>query len=232
MAGRANDGRRRPADPAAAKPTTTPKKTAKVKTPRRGAPALASNVAALRALAHPTRLRLVELFAEAPRTTKQVADLLGQPPTRLYHHVNLLERAGLLRLRETRANRGAVEKWYEAGPRWSSAASANVPDESGGTAGLALTLLDQSRCELAAALAPGAAEPPLIVRVVAVGAAKRDEVRRRLHALLDELQPARDVPAPRRPSADIERWSLTIAFAPVAPPTPARRPRNSGRERA
>ena len=37
----------------------------------------------------------MELFAEAPRTTKQVAELLGEPPTRLYHHVAALERAGL-----------------------------------------------------------------------------------------------------------------------------------------
>src|SRR5215831_19283708 len=79
-----------------------------------GAPVLTAGAAELRALAHPLRLRLVELFAEAPRTTKQIADLLGEPPTRLYHHVAALERAGLLRLKETRQNRGTVEKWYEA----------------------------------------------------------------------------------------------------------------------
>src|SRR5438093_1274547 len=80
------------------------------RTRRLGAPLLRANVAQLRALAHPLRLRLFELFAETPRTTMQVAELLGQPPTRLYHHVNALERAGLLKLRETRQIRGAVEK--------------------------------------------------------------------------------------------------------------------------
>ena len=79
-----------------------------------GAPHLQATVAELRALAHPLRLRVLEVFAEAPRTTKQVADLLGEPPTRLYHHVAALERAGLLRLTETRKNRGTTEKWYEA----------------------------------------------------------------------------------------------------------------------
>src|SRR5678816_2149466 len=79
-----------------------------------GAPPLQASVSDLRALAHPLRLRILELFAEAPRTTKQVAELLGQPPTRLYHHVAALERAGLLVLKETRQNRGVVEKWYEA----------------------------------------------------------------------------------------------------------------------
>src|SRR4051812_31234534 len=77
-----------------------------------GAPSLRRTGSDLRALAHPLPLRLMELFAESPKTTKQVADLLGEPPTRLYHHVAALERAGLLVLKETRQNRGAVEKWY------------------------------------------------------------------------------------------------------------------------
>src|SRR5437763_15673776 len=60
----------------------------------------------VRALSHPLRLRLLELFAERPRTTKQAAEVLGEAPTRLYHHVAALEKAGLVRLRETRRKRG------------------------------------------------------------------------------------------------------------------------------
>src|SRR5262245_21298058 len=67
----------------------------------------------LRALAHPLRLRLLEHFAQGPTTTMQVAAKMGEPPTRLYHHVNALERAGLLKLRSTRPNRGTTEKYYE-----------------------------------------------------------------------------------------------------------------------
>lgn len=210
---------------------------------RRGAPPLHPGVAQLRALAHPLRLRLVELFAEAPRTTKQVADLLGEPPTRLYHHVNALEQAGLLRLRETRANRGAVEKWYEASATmWSTgagptarragskAAKAAKASSASSTTGLALTLLDQARHELTASLralpssSPAAAadDAPLLVRLVAVGAAKRDEVRRRVLALLHELREAAgDAPDAGRRTHDAaaaERWALTLAFAPVTSP--------------
>ena len=71
----------------------------------------------IRVLAHPLRMRLFELFAEAPRTTKQAAEVLELPPTRLYHHVAALERVGLVRLRETRRNRGTVEKHYEVTTR-------------------------------------------------------------------------------------------------------------------
>src|SRR5262252_6431354 len=68
----------------------------------------------LRALAHPLRLRLLEEFAGGPpRTTMQVAASLGEPPTRLYHHVNALERAGILKLAHTRQVRGTTEKYFE-----------------------------------------------------------------------------------------------------------------------
>src|SRR5262245_5587359 len=67
----------------------------------------------LRALAHPLRLRLLEEFAGSPRTTMQVASAMGEPPTRLYHHVNALERAGILKLARTRQVRGTTEKYYE-----------------------------------------------------------------------------------------------------------------------
>jgi DNA-binding transcriptional ArsR family regulator len=68
----------------------------------------------LKAIADPLRQRLLEQFAKRPATTKQVADLLGLKPTRLYHHVAKLERAGLIRLVETRPVRGTTEKYFAA----------------------------------------------------------------------------------------------------------------------
>ena len=68
----------------------------------------------MRALAHPLRLRILEAFAEAPRTTKQVAELLGQPPTRLYHHVDQLLAAGLIRVAREEKRRAVSERYFEA----------------------------------------------------------------------------------------------------------------------
>src|SRR5262245_32807602 len=82
-------------------------------TGRRTGPHGQRELTEMRALAHPLRLRICQALAERPRTTKQVAALLGEPPTRLYHHVHALERAGLLKLRETRQKRGTHEKYYE-----------------------------------------------------------------------------------------------------------------------
>jgi len=178
---------------------------------RGGAPTLRANVAQLRALAHPLRLRIAELFAEGPRTTMQVAELIGQPPTRLYHHVQVLERAGILRLRETRENRGAVEKWYEAAPLQS--AGGRGRRNIGAIRNLALLALEQSRSELISAI--GRSRPkPLVGRLVAVGTpARMRRIRKRLLALVRELR--RDTSGTTGP--DVQRWALTLAFAPTGP---------------
>ena len=68
----------------------------------------------VRALADPLRFRILEALAKAPMTTKQVAQQLGENPTKLYHHVDLLERAGLIALVATRKKRGAEERYYQA----------------------------------------------------------------------------------------------------------------------
>ena len=68
----------------------------------------------LKALSDPLRLRVLEAFSRQPVTTKQVAALLGENATKLYHHVQILEDAGLIRLVKTRKNRGTLEKYYQA----------------------------------------------------------------------------------------------------------------------
>ena len=69
-------------------------------------------LAQVKALADPLRVRIVEALLRAPATTKQLAAALGERATRLYHHVEALERAGLIELVRTRRVRGAVEKYY------------------------------------------------------------------------------------------------------------------------
>ena len=186
-----------------------------------GAPALASNVAELRALAHPLRLRMLELFAEQPRTTKQVAELLGQPPTRLYHHVAALERAGLLVLKETRPNRGVVEKWYEAVARQMSAGGSAAAPRATKSArrAVAMTVLEQTRQEMIAASSGGSTEPVMLVRLIVAGSAEMmPTVRKRLLAAVKDIQKEFQCDEPPGSSTDDhDRWALTMAFAPVWP---------------
>jgi len=89
------------------------------------------NLDQIKVLADPLRIRNLEAFCEE-RTTKQVADLLGEKPTKLYHHVDALERVGLIALSSTRQNRGTVEKYYLARARTFRANSrAFQPKEKG-----------------------------------------------------------------------------------------------------
>ena len=66
----------------------------------------------VRIMAHPLRMKLLEVFSYRVMTTKQAAEELGEKPTRLYHHVNAMERVGLIELVRRRRKRGTVEKYY------------------------------------------------------------------------------------------------------------------------
>lgn len=63
-------------------------------------------------LTHPLRMKLIEAFSHKAMTAKQAAQLLGQKPTKLYHHVDALERVGLIKLVKTQKKRGTLEKYY------------------------------------------------------------------------------------------------------------------------
>lgn len=111
-----------------------------------------SDLEQVKVLANPLRIRLLESFAEE-RTTKQVAELLGEKPTRLYHHVDALERVGLIRLTRTQPNRGTVEKYYLSVARTfrtdSALFSADTTDEDLETLqGVVSTMLNSSANEL------------------------------------------------------------------------------------
>lgn len=69
----------------------------------------------LKALADPLRQRILQALCQEPMTTKQVAQQLGEKPTRLYHHVSTLEQAGLIQIVETRL--GQRERRQEQDPR-------------------------------------------------------------------------------------------------------------------
>lgn len=68
----------------------------------------------LRAVSNELRQLLLASFCGEPITTKQLAKKIAQPPTKLYHHVASLEAAGLIRLVESRPNRGTTEHYYQA----------------------------------------------------------------------------------------------------------------------
>ncbi len=72
----------------------------------------------LRVISDPLRVRIVELISVTNRngqlcTVKQLASKLDMPPTKLYYHINLLEKHGLIEIAETEVVSGIVEKRYQ-----------------------------------------------------------------------------------------------------------------------
>jgi DNA-binding transcriptional ArsR family regulator len=175
----------------------------------------------MRALAHPLRLRILELFAEQPRTTKQVAELLGEPPTRLYHHVAALKRAGLLRLTETRKKRGTLERWYEVVARTLATSPRSEKrrrqsKQSAARRAIALTVLEQSRQELVAAMHRSREERPMLVRLVLVAPRERmGALRQRLFQVVRDVQREFAHEEDAESTSEHERWALTMTFTPI-----------------
>ena len=76
-----------------------------------------SDLDTLKAVSTPFRQKLMQLMAEEVRTVKEMARELDMPPSRLYYHVNQLEKHGVIRVVDTRLVSGIVEKRYQLAAR-------------------------------------------------------------------------------------------------------------------
>jgi DNA-binding transcriptional ArsR family regulator len=76
------------------------------------------SVAALKAMADPTRLAILAALMQTRdlpvMSVKELAAELGEPQTKLYRHVRQLEAAGLIRVASTRMVSGILEQRYQA----------------------------------------------------------------------------------------------------------------------
>lgn len=70
------------------------------------------NVAALKMIADPLRLQILRNL-DKPRTVKELAKRLDKTATKLYYHVNQLEKHNIIRVVDTRIVSGIIEKYYQ-----------------------------------------------------------------------------------------------------------------------
>ena len=73
---------------------------------------LITNPDTLRVYFDPMRTRILRTMVAQARTVHEIADELGVPFTRLYYHINMLEKHSLIRVVEVRSLSGAVEEKY------------------------------------------------------------------------------------------------------------------------
>jgi DNA-binding transcriptional ArsR family regulator len=115
------------------------------------------DVATLKAVAEPQRMRVLMLLDEGDLTVKEMAARLGVPPTRLYYHVRILENHGLLRVASTRMVSGIEERRYAA-----TAKSWTISDDllcSPAIGDVLKAMFDLTRVELVLAFAAGGSPP-------------------------------------------------------------------------
>ena len=180
-----------------------------------------ANLQQMKVLADSRRLRILELL-DQERTTKQVAEILGEPPTRLYHHVAALARVGLIRLARTRQSRGALEKYYVAVAKAFSAdprlfTSRRAPQAAAAAQGIATQVLDLTAADLRALLAQG--QDPATLKEQGLltylelrctpGELKR--IRTKLQKLIESATTGGKETREKGPP-----YRLTIAFFPLA----------------
>ena len=175
----------------------------------------------IKVLADPLRIRILESLCQE-RTTKQVAELLGERPTKLYHHVEALERVGLIRLSRTRRNRGTLEKYYLSVAKafradssvFTAEPSRSRKEKKEGTETLqtmVATVFENTAEELRRLIAADTnPEEEGIVSYCEVQANEEDigKLRRRLQRLLKDLQRG-DMDEGDR------RYRFTLAFFPL-----------------
>jgi DNA-binding transcriptional ArsR family regulator len=175
-------------------------------------------------LADPLRIRILEELCEAERTTKQVAQRLGEKPTKLYHHVEALERVGLIRLARTRQNRGTIEKYYisvarqfRADSRIFSAADAGSQAEGDTLQSFIATVFDRTADEMRSLVSQNRGQEGLEEKGVLSYLEIRTDNKhgRQLEARLAKLiKSLEELPEPTKKGGE-RRYRLTIAFYPL-----------------
>jgi len=68
----------------------------------------------LKALAHPTRVRIVAMLSERRASPVEMSEKLGETLGTVAYHVRTLRNLGVIKLVSTRQRRGAIEHIYEA----------------------------------------------------------------------------------------------------------------------
>jgi len=72
------------------------------------------SISQIRAIAEPTRWRMLSLLVVRPMTGSQLARALHIPRTRAHYHLNILREVSLVELQHQQLHGGMVEKYYTA----------------------------------------------------------------------------------------------------------------------
>jgi DNA-binding transcriptional ArsR family regulator len=196
-----------------------------------------SDPATLRIVSHPLRLRILEhlrTHAGEPLPVKEIATALNTSQTKLYYHVNLLVKHGLIHVAETRLVSGIVERRYRVTAYRLSFDRSLFNIAETGEEGLEVWLslvLDEVRSEIHRSVRAGlidlgrSADHDMAPRRLVLGRkwlSLTPEDFAEFNRRYDELMETFDVDpwaqsADPRPDATL--YELVLGFYPTLPPT-------------
>ena len=67
----------------------------------------------LKVISHPLRLEILNSLGQS-RVVKEISEQVDVPATKLYYHINLLEKHGIIQVVDTQIVSGIIEKSYQA----------------------------------------------------------------------------------------------------------------------
>jgi DNA-binding transcriptional ArsR family regulator len=189
-----------------------------------------SDVETLKALSDPVRLRILETMvtaADETWTVKRIAAALGVGPTKLYHHINILEERELIKVAGTRVVSGIIETSYQIAQLSlrldRSLLTGGGADVRSSVHDVLAVIFDSVRDEIERGLATHkvtSEDDPLsdlVIRGLTMLPPDRAaELRRRLRALLQEF----DTDDPK----DVEPGSIGFGYLVAVYPFPDRNP--------
>lgn len=74
------------------------------------------------------RVKIIKTLVDKAKTSKQVADELGESPGSIHYHIQKLYEGGLIDLVETRTVGGIVEKYYKSKAKWFNSQGTQLMD--------------------------------------------------------------------------------------------------------
>jgi hypothetical protein len=172
------------------------------------------------AVASPLRLEILGLFVSAdPLAISDMAALMNRTAGSLYHHVRILEQAGILKQTGTRPKGKRHEALYlPTASRFKYDTSSGDEDAIAGAVKAVATGFRMAERDLEAALqsdAMGGPEPDFYAFRLHLRASpeRLAEINKHMNAVLDLITPNADTSSKFGP--DDQHVSLTLAFLPI-----------------
>ncbi len=179
----------------------------------------------LKVVSDPFRVQILEILVSEPQSVNQVAEKMGLPPSKLYYHVNMLEKHGLIQVVDTTVHGNIIEKHY-----WISAydirmeeslCSFGTPEGQENVTAMMVAPIDATRQDIirslearAFAIERGAEKHPrdvLVFRELSnISDEQADEFLSRLKELTKKFEGASN----QESGDDVQTHALTIAFYP------------------